>query len=603
MTTSYNGKILRINLSDKTSKVEDLDLAKAKKYIGGRGLGTKLYMDEVDPKIDPLSPDNKVVIINGPLTGTACATACRYMVVTKSPLTGMIACSNSGGKWGAVLKYAGFDAIILEGKASAPIHIDINEQVVTFHDATGLWGKTSEETKKELEAKHPGSSVLNIGPAGETLSLLAAVMNDGERAAGRSGVGAVVGSKNLKAITVTSKNASVPVTDADKFKAVATDCMGKIKENGVTGTGLPTYGTAVLVNIVNSIGAYPTRNWQTAMDPNADKTSGESLRDGPSWVKNGFCHRCPIGCGRVVKIDDEVVGGPEYETIWAFASNCGVEDLDAVSRANLACNEMGNDTISVACTISAAMELYQNGYITDADCEGVPLKWGNNEAVWKWVYRMGRGETALGKLMAQGSYRLCEHYGKPEYAMVVKKQELPAYDARGIQGIGITYATSNRGGCHVRGYMIAPEVLGSPEALDKNVTDDKHTWAKIFQDLTAVIDSSGLCLFTSFALGAAEYAELLNAATGTTYDVNGVLEAGERIYNLERVFNKRAGMKPEEDTLPKRLLEEPIPDGPSKGMLSKLPEMLPKYYEARGWVNAFPTNETLERLDLACWKD
>ena len=262
------------------------------------------------------------------------------------------------------------------------------------------------------------------------------------------------------------------------------------------------------------------------------------------------------------------------------------------------CNEMCNDTISVSCTIAAAMELYQKGYIKEEECAGVPLLWGNGEAIVKWTERMGRGETALGKLMAQGSQRLCEHYGQPDIAMVVKKQELPAYDARGIQGIGITYATSNRGGCHVRGYMIAPEILGSPEALDRTAIEDKHVWAKIFQDLTAVIDSSGLCLFTSFALGAEEYAELLNAATGTNYDVAGVLEVGERIYNLERLFNQKAGMKPEDDTLPKRLLEEPIPDGVSKGQLSRLAEMLPKYYEVRGWENAFPTKATLERLGL-----
>jgi len=598
MTTSYNGKILRVNLSTKACNVEALDLELAKKFIGGRGLGTKLYMDEVSPQVDPLSPENKVVIINGPLTGTAAPAACRYMVVTKSPLTGMIACSNSGGKWGATLKYAGFDAIILEGKADKPCYINIVDDKAEILDASDLWGTATEECKTKLEKAHAGCSVLNIGPAGETLSLVAAVMNEGERAAGRSGVGAVVGSKNLKAICVTASKGSVPVYDAEAFKAASTSCMAKIKEDGVTGTGLPTFGTAVLVNIMNQVGAYPTRNWQEAYDEKADLTSGETLKD-TLLVKNGFCHRCPIGCGRIVKLDGKEVGGPEYETIWAFGSDCGVSDLEAISRANLMCNEMGNDTISVGCTIAAAMELYQRGYITDADCEGVPLVWGSGEAIVKWTERMGRGETALGKLMAQGSYRLCEHYGRADLSMTSKKLELPAYDARGVQGIGVTYATSNRGGCHVRGYTISPEVLGKPEALDRTSAEDKHVWVKIFQDLTSVIDSSGLCLFTSFALGAPDYADLLNAATGTNYDVDGVLEAGERVYNLERLFNQQAGMKPEDDTLPKRLLEEPIPDGVSKGQLSKLAEMLPKYYEARGWENAFPTKATLERLGLA----
>jgi aldehyde:ferredoxin oxidoreductase len=425
MVTSYNGKILRVNLSDKSYKVEDLDLDLAKKFIGGRGLGTKLYMDEVSPEIDPFSPDNKVVIINGPMTGTSVPTACRYMVVTKSPLTGMIACSNSGGTWGAKLKYAGYDAIILEGKAEKPCYINIvDDTTVELLDATDLWGNASEELTEKLKGRHDGCSVMHIGPAGENLSLVAAVMNDVERAAGRSGVGAVVGSKNLKAITITASRGVMPVADAEALKATTANCMAKIKENGVTGTGLPTFGTAVLVNIVNNIGSYPVNNWQGAYDPKADETSGETLKE-KHLVKNGFCHRCPIGCARVVKVDGNVVGGPEYETIWAFGSNCGVTDLEAINKANWMCNEMGNDTISVACTIATAMELYQRGFITDADCEGVPLKFGNNEAIWKWVERMGRGETALGKLMAQGSYRLCEHYGQPDYAIVVKKQELP----------------------------------------------------------------------------------------------------------------------------------------------------------------------------------
>ncbi|MCL2616058.1 MAG: aldehyde ferredoxin oxidoreductase C-terminal domain-containing protein, partial [Defluviitaleaceae bacterium] len=277
---------------------------------------------------------------------------------------------------------------------------------------------------------------------------------------------------------------------------------------------------------------------------------------------------------------------------------CGVGDMDAINRANWVCNETGLDTISAGCTIAAAMELYQRGLIKDEDCEGVPLTWGSGDAIVKWTERMGRGETKLGQLMAQGSYRLCEHYGAPELSMSSKKLDLPAYDARAIQGIGVTYATSNRGGCHVRGYTIAPEVAGIPEKLDMASIEGKHNWSIIFQNLTAVIDSSGMCLFTSFALGADVYADLLNAATGTEYDVNSVLEAGERIYNLERLFNQQAGMKPEDDTLPKRLLNEPISGGPAKGGLSRLPEMLPEYYKARGWENAFPTKATLERLGL-----
>lgn len=598
MTTSYNLKMLRVNLTANTVKTEVLDEALAKKFIGGRGLGTKILYDEGIAKVEPLSPQNKIIFINGPLTGTNVPTGGRYMVVTKSPLTGMIASSNSGGVWGARLKYAGYDAIIVEGKSKTPVYLSIKDDKVEILPAEDIWGKETLKVEEILKEKHgKEASVLNIGPAGEHMSELACIMNEGDRAAGRSGVGAVMGSKLLKAIVVSATRTLIEPNDKEKLREVVTGALTKIRENGVTGTGLPTYGTAVLVNIVNNIGSFPTRNWQESYFAEADKTGGESLKE-KYLVKQGYCHRCPIGCGRIVNLDGKIVGGPEYEPIWAYGANCNIDDLHAITLANFWCNELGLDAISTPTTIAAAMELYQKGYITEADCGGVPLVWGSAEAIVEWTKHMGYGDNKLGRLMASGSWRLCSHYGVPEFSMSVKKQEMPAYDARGIQGIGITYATSNRGGCHVRGYMISPEVLGLPEPLDRFSTEGKATWTKIFQDLTAVIDSSGMCLFTSFALGAPEYAGMLNAATGTTYDVAGVLEAGERIYNLERLFNKEAGMVAADDTLPKRLLEEPIPDGPSKGEVSKLNVTLPQYYEVRGWKDAFPTDETLRRLGL-----
>ena len=598
MVTSYNGEVLRVNLTERTINTEPLDMEKAVKYIGGRGLGTRMLLDEGCAAVEPLSPENKLIYITGPMTGTAVPTGGRYMVVTKSPLTGMIACSNSGGVWGAILKYAGWDAIVVEGKADAPVYLEINDHEVTLHDAGDLWGKKSLETESILKERHTGYSVLNIGPAGENQALLAAIMNDGDRAAGRSGVGAVMGSKNLKAIVVKASKTQIDPHDVDALRTAAVDCIKKLRANGVTGEGLPTFGTAVLVNIINNIGAMPTKNWQESYYPEADSFSGETMKD-TSLVKNHACHRCPIGCGRVVKLQDgNVVGGPEYEPLWAYGANCGNSDLDSINKANEVCNEMGLDAISTPCTIAAAMELYEKGLITDEDCNGVPLKWGSKEAIVTWTEWMGLGSNPLAKLMADGSYRLCQHYGVPELSMSVKKQEIPAYDARAIQGIGITYATSNRGGCHVRGYMISPEVLGLPEQLDRETVEGKAQWAKIFQDLTSVIDSMGMCLFSSFALGAPEYAALLNAGTGTNYDVNGLLEVGDRIYNLERMFNKAAGMKPEDDRLPKRIAEDEIVNGPSKGMHSQIKLTLPQYYEARGWKDAFPTEETLKRLGL-----
>lgn len=596
---SYNLKMLRVNLSTGSIKAEDLDENLAKKFIGGRGLGTKILMDEGVATVDPLSADNKLIFINGPLTGVNVPTGGRYMVVTKAPLNNMIASSNSGGIWGAKLKYAGYDALIVEGKADHPVYLVIDDEHVEIKDAKHLWGKTSEHVGEELKGVYgKKASVLNIGPAGENLSLIAAIMNEADRAAGRGGVGAVMGSKLLKAIVVSSNRNVIEPKDKDALREVVTHSNKLIRENGVTGQGLPTYGTSVLVNIINNVGAFPTKNWQESQFAGAEKISGETLKEN-HLVKQSYCHRCPIGCGRVINLNGKEVGGPEYESIWAYGANCAIDDLAAINMANYYANEMGLDAIGAPTTIAAAMELYQKGYITDADCDGVPLKWGSSEAIIEWTKRMGTQESKLAKLMAQGSYRLCEAYGAPEISMSVKKQEMPAYDARGIQGIGLTYATSNRGACHVRGYMISPEILGLPSALDRFATDDKAVWTKIFQDLTAVIDSMGMCVFTSFAMGAPEYAAILNAATGTNYSVEELLLVGERIYNIERLFNKAAGMKSEDDTLPKRILNDPIPEGPSKGEVSKLNITLPQYYEARGWVNAFPTEETLKRLDLA----
>ena len=599
MAGAYYEKIARINLSTGEIKIEPLDLELAHKFIGGRGLGTKMLYDEGVATVDPLSPENKLIYITGPMTGAAAPSTGRYMVVTKSPLTGMIACSNSGGIWGAKLKYAGWDAIIVEGEAPEWTYISIDDDKIELHNADDLLGMKSELIDDTLKERHGKDfSVLNIGPAGEKKVLLAAIMNDKDRAAGRSGVGAVMGSKKLKAIVVRATRKNLDnIADIDALKEATKNAMEIIKANPVTGSGLRQLGTAVLVNIVNNIGAFPTNNWQGSYAEYGDEISGETLAD-TYLVKAGACYRCPIACARVIKVGDKVVGGPEYEPLWAYGGNCGNNDLNTIDICNMLCNEYGLDAISTPCTIAAAMELYQRGYIKEEECDGVPLEWGSKEALIEWTKRMGDPESELAWLMSSGSARLCEHYGHPEISMSVKKQEMPAYDARAIQGIGITYATSNRGGCHVRGYMISPEVLGLPEQLDRTVTTDKAFWAKTFQDLTAVIDSMGHCLFTSFAMGAPEYMALLNAATGTNWTVEEVLNIGDRIYNIERMFNKAAGMKPEDDRLPKRLLQEPITNGPSEGMVSQLPLTLPQYYEARGWVDAFPTDETLKKLGL-----
>lgn len=594
----YMGKVLRVDLTKGSIVAEKLDQGKAQKFIGGRGLGTAMIMKEIDPKVEALSPDNKLMLVTGPLTGTATPTGGRYMVVTKSPLTGTIASSNSGGYFGAELKFAGYDAIIFEGKAAAPKYLLIEDDKVELRDAADLWGKVISETTDLLEKRHGEKNrILAIGPAGENKSLLAAVMNDRWRAAGRSGVGAVMGSKNLKAVVVKGSG-KVAVADEARLKDVFARCMKKIKENGVTGSGLPTYGTAVLVNIINENGVFPTNNFQTGVFPDADDISGESLA-AKYLKKKDPCFRCPIACGRYCEVDGIEGGGPEYETIWAFGSDCGVKDLPSIIKANYWCNELGLDTISAGATLAAGMELYQKGLVKKEEFgDGPTLEFGNAPSIIEWTKRMGTAK-GFGAKLALGSYRLCELYGATELSMTVKKQELPAYDPRGIQGHGVQYATSNRGGCHVRGYMISPEILGLPEKLDRFTLEGKSNWTKIFQDFTAAIDSVGLCLFTSFAMGADDYADLYNAVCGTSLSGGDFILAGERIWNIERMFNMKAGIGADQDTLPKRLLEEPLPEGPAKGWVHKLDQLLPEYYKLRGWgADGVPTKEKLTALGV-----
>jgi len=597
--TGYTGKILRINLTEGTIATEALDPDVAAKFVGGRGLGTWYLSKEVDATIDALSPDNKLLLVTGPLTGTTVPAAGRYMAVTKSPLTGTVASSNSGGFWGAELKFAGWDMVILEGKSPTPCTITIRDDDVQICDAAAHWGKLVGETTDALleEFGDPKARVLMIGPAGERMSPIAAIMNDRYRAAGRSGVGAVMGSKNLKAIVV--RGSSKPaIADADGLAELVKDLRAKLKEHPITGTGLPTHGTAVLVNIINDGGVYPTENFQKSQFDKAGEVSGEALTEKYLTGKD-ICYRCPIACGRYSAADGVEGGGPEFETIWAYTADCGVSDMPSVIKANKWCNEYGLDTISAGATIACAMELASKGFIPADDVDGPPLEFGNNEAIVEWTRKMGAGE-GLGAKMAEGSYRLAEGYGAPELSMTVKKQELPAYDPRGIQGHGLQYATSNRGGCHVRGYLISAEILGVPEKLDPLSLEGKAVWAKGFQDLTATIDSLGICLFTSFAMNADDYSAAFNNSVGASTTGDDMMAIGERIWNLERVFNLNAGIGADQDTLPKRLLSEPIPEGPSKGNVHHLAELLPEYYKERGWsADGVPTDEKLAELALA----
>ena len=568
---AWAGKILRVNLTAGTCKSEPLNMKWARDYIGQRGLATKYFVEEVDAKVDPLSPANKIIWATGPLTGTMASTGGRYSVITKGALTGAIACSNSGGYWGAELKMAGWDMIIFEGKSAKPVYLVIQDDKAELNDAAFIWGKSIWETEPAIKNKHqdPQMRVSSIGRAGETGCLYAAVVNDLHRAAGRSGVGTVMGSKNLKAITVRGTKGVGNIRDFKAFMQAATAAKKVLHDNAVTGQGLPTYGTQVLMNVINTMGALPTRNHRDVQFEGAKNISAEAMReprktDGKAnLVTNQACFGCTIACGRVSQIDENhytvlnrpqywgASGGLEYEAAWALGAANGVNDLEALTYANFICNEDGMDPISFGATVGAVMELYDMGVLTKEQL-GIEAKFGSAQALTHFAEITVKGE-GFGKEIAQGSKRLTAKYGHPDLSMSVKGQEFPAYDSRGIQGMGLAYATSNRGACHLRGYTVASEVLGIPVKTDPLVTEGKAGLVKAFQDATAVFDSAGVCVFTTFAWTLADLQPQLAAACSTEFTLEELGKIGERVWNMEREFNNRAGFTSKHDFLPQRL--------------------------------------------------
>src|SRR5919198_793769 len=610
-------RILRVNLATGTCAAEPLEMEWARDYIGQRGLATKYFTAEVDPKVDPLSPENKMIWATGPLTGTMASTGGRYSVITKGALTGAIACSNSGGYWGAELKMAGWDMIIFEGRAEKPVYLYIEDDDAQLLDAGWLWGKPVWQTEPAIRNKHqdPLIRVSSIGRAGETGCLFAAIVNDLHRAAGRSGVGAVMGSKNLKAIAVRGTKGVSGIRDFKEFMKATTAAKKVLADNAVTGQGLPKYGTQVLMNVINEIGALPTRNHRDVRFDGAKAISAEAMHeprktDGkPNLVTNQACFGCTIACGRISRIDQNhftvqnrpeywgASGGLEYEAAWALGAANGVNDLEALTYANFICNEQGMDPISFGATVGAVMDLYDMGVLTKEQL-GIEAPFGSAKALAYFAEVTAKGE-GFGKEIAQGSRRLTAKYGHPELSMSVKGQEFPAYDSRGIQGMGLTYATSNRGACHLRSYTVASEVLGIPMKTDPLTTEGKPGLVKAFQDATAVFDSSGVCLFTTFAWTMADLQPQLAAACSEELTLEELSAIGERIWNLERDFNNRAGFTSKDDTLPPRLLGEPAKEGPAKGLVNGLAQMLPQYYKVRGWdENGQLKPETRARLDL-----
>jgi len=586
----WTGKILHVNLSREKISTKMLDKEIYQKYLGGTGFGFKLMYDHVDPAVDPFSPENLLIFASGPLTGSRVFGAGRHSVISKSPLTNTIFDATSGGFFGVFLKFAGYDAIIIEGKAKKPSYLYINNDEVEIRDADYLWGKTTIETinmlEKELGRKFKISA---IGPAGENLVRFAAIINDPVHAAGRGGLGAVMGSKMLKAIAVFG-NKKVQEANPKELDKYLENMKTRITWNPVLGRALRTYGTAALLNLINELGMLPTKNFQEGVFKDANKISGEALTEKLLVSRKG-CYNCPVVCKRVTKTSRRKGDGPEYESLVNLGSMVYLSDIERVTELNYLCNELGMDTISVGGTLACALELHEKGLLK------YDMDWGDGETLLKLVEDIAY-KRDVGKDLAEGSKRLAEKYGAPEVAMNVKGLEIPAYDPRGAFGMALSYGTSYRGACHLRSWTISFEVIGVPNLLDRFSIVGKPSLVAYMQNLAMVYDSLVMCEHYGVEFDEEPLSYLINSVTGSNYTQADLIEIGERIWNLARLYNLRIGFKKKDDSLPSRLLQ-PLKSGPASNKKIPYDAMLRQYYNVRGWTeDGVPTPETLERLKI-----
>ncbi|HLN64355.1 MAG TPA: aldehyde ferredoxin oxidoreductase family protein [Symbiobacteriaceae bacterium] len=600
--TGYANRVARVNLSNGQVAYEGIRAEDARKYIGGRGLGVKYVFDN-GPQVEALSPENILAFMNGPLTGSAMNMSGRLAVCTKSPLTGTVTDSHMGGWSAARLRWAGFDGVIFQGCAEKPVYAVAENGTITLHDASDLWGLTTRQTIKKLQERHGGAkvSVMAIGPAGENGVRYAAIMNENDRASGRGGTGLVMGSKHLKAlVAVGDISAQFKPAEAQKetYEKARKAGLKAIMDGAVTAPrkgGLSLYGTNVLMNIANEVGALPARNGQATHHVNAEAISGETIRE-RYLVEEPTCHACPVACKKLVEIKDGEYAGVktesfEYETAWALGVNCDHVDAGAIAKLLDQCNDYGMDTIELGNVFSTAMEATEKGFLKDG------INFGDYHRQIELTEAIAYGRSELGRTLGLGAAGAAAAMGCPDLANSCKGQAIPAYDPRGIKGIGLGYATSNRGACHLRGYTVASEILGIPVQTDRLKPEGKGELLKIFQDLHAAGDSLDLCKFSSFSMGAQEYADMYGAVIGEAVSAEEIMRIGERIYNLERYFNNLAGLGEGSDTLPRRFLEDPATGG-SAGSVSELGLMLNEYYQARGWRNGVVLEAKLKELEI-----
>jgi aldehyde:ferredoxin oxidoreductase len=604
---TFGKSMSHINLSTGRIEMRAAPEEWVRKYVGARGLGVR-YVLEAGPDVDSLSPENLLCFVNGPLTGSETSMSGRWACVTKSPLTQTVTDSHQGGWSGARLRWAGFDGLIIEGKAEAPIYLFIEDGMIEVRDASEIWGKGIHETVSFFRDRYgkKNLSVNAIGQAGETLCRYAAWVNEDDRAFGRGGTGAVGGAKNLKAIVIRASLQKSRDVDVDAWKAVRRKALDTIRdEKNITSPkkgGLSVYGTNVLMNVTNSIGALGVRNSQkTSFGDRAEALSGEYVEQN-ILVGDPTCHACPVACKKEV----EIKSGPwkglrmesvEYEPAWSLGANCDNDDINSVAKMIDQCNDFGMDPIEAGNALSMYMEATENGWLEGTGDER-GLAWGDTQRMVEMLEAIARRD-GVGDLLAEGPALAAKRLGHPEIAMSCKGQAVAAYDPRGMKGMGLGYATSNRGGCHLRAYVAAAE-LGVVEGIETDplAWKGKGELVKVFQDLHAFSDSLDLCKFSAFAESAEEYAEQYAVARGESVTADDVMLIGERIYNLERYYNNLAGFAEGSDQLPARYTTEASTEAGSKGHVSELSEMLVEYYAARGWKDAVVPTEKLRQLEI-----
>jgi aldehyde:ferredoxin oxidoreductase len=599
------GRCLRVDLSTGKHSVEEIDSQLMNKFVGGRGLGVKIYSDEVDPKTDALAPENKLVFVSGPLVGTGAITGASCNVVTRSALSGTIACAKMRGHFGAELKFAGFDMIIVEGKAESPVILSILDDKVRIQPGPEYWGRTTSETeevfKKNLGDIWAGREtyLVSIGPAGEKMVPLANVVNDGFLSVGGAGIGAVMGSKNLKAIAVKGSH-SVSVANSERFVKVITTLTNKLNSAPLTSQSMSTWGSAFFTDLCHEQGILPENNFHAWTLSKLKDIRAESLSNLFTLRSRG-CFSCPIACIKKADIDTPLFKGkgmaPTYLAIGALGLNCGIQDLTTICLANMICAEMGLDPVAAGGTVATAMEMVEKGKASKDDLK-LEFRFGHGEDLVQALTMLST-KKGHARRIGQGGRALAEECGQSSLFMGVKGISMGPFDPRSIQGMGLHFATSNYGPHHLYAYTFIDEVLHVHEHLDPSSVDGKPELVKRYQDTTAVMDSLGLCNWPLMGLKFKNFVPMINSCLGTDLSADDLMRIGERIWNQERLFNLRAGFDYTHDTLPGRFFGEPIADGPAKGQVSKVDEMLPDYYKLRGWSDrGEPKAETLEALGL-----